>query len=128
MSFGIVPGDGAEWITRPHQPGEPARRVKELSDLAGTGVTRANVWSYEPGARGKRHVHAVQSETFFVHRGTLTIYLGEPPERHDVPEGGVVHVEAGTPLQSVNHGADELVVYVHGTPPDGGADVLPSAL
>jgi hypothetical protein len=29
-----------------------------------------------------------------------------------------VHVEPGTPLQSVNHGDAELLVYAYGTPPE----------
>jgi hypothetical protein len=45
-----------------------------------------------------------------------------------VPAGGVVRVEAGTPLQSANHGDEELVVYAYGAPPDWGAEVLESAV
>jgi hypothetical protein len=61
--------------------------------------------------------------------GTLSIYLGEPPQRHDVPSGSLAHVEAGTALQSVNHAEQDLVVYVHGWPPeDHHADLLPSAV
>ena len=61
--------------------------------------------------------------------GTLSIYLGEPPERHDVPSGSLVHVAAQTPLQSVNHGDADLVVYAHGWPPeDEHAELLPSAV
>jgi hypothetical protein len=56
------------------------------------------------------------------------MYLGEPPERIDVPAGGVVHVAAGTPLQTANHGAENLVVYASGYPPDDGAAVLDSAI
>jgi mannose-6-phosphate isomerase-like protein (cupin superfamily) len=57
------------------------------------------------------------------------MYLGEPPERHDVPAGGLIHVDAGTPLQTVNHGAEELLVYVHGWPPeDEHAELLDSAV
>jgi hypothetical protein len=34
-----------------------------------------------------------------------------------------------TPLQSVNHGDEELVVYVHGTPPeDATAELLEPAV
>jgi mannose-6-phosphate isomerase-like protein (cupin superfamily) len=46
------------------------------------------------------------------------MYLGDPPERRDVPAGGLIHVEPGTPLQTVNHGGDDLVVYAYGTPPE----------
>jgi hypothetical protein len=56
------------------------------------------------------------------------MYVGDPPERVDVPTGGVIHVEGGTPLQSANHGDRELLVYAYGAPPDEGADVLDSAV
>jgi quercetin dioxygenase-like cupin family protein len=116
MAFRIVLPEQFEWITRPHEPGEPARHVAELSEPAGLGLTRGNVWRYEPGAAGRRHVEPTQEETFVVLAGTLSIYLGEPPVRHDVPAGGVVHVEPGTPLQSANHGDVDLVTWVCGAP------------
>jgi hypothetical protein len=39
-----------------------------------------------------------------------------------------VHVTAGTPLQTANHGADDLVVFASGYPPDHGAELLDSAI
>jgi len=128
MDFAIVSPGELEWVARPHAPGEPARYVAELQDAVGFERTRANVWRYEPGARGRRHVHAEQEETFVVLAGQLTMYLGEPPERHVVPVGGVIHVRPGTPLQTVNEGDEDLVVYAYGSPPDEGAEVLPSAV
>ncbi len=117
------------WIARPHDPGEPARHVAELSEPLGAGELRANVWRYEPGAAGLRHRHAHQEESYFVIEGTLTVYLGEPPERIDVPPHGIVHVPAGTPVQSANHGETDLLVLATGTPPeDERAELLPSAL
>jgi len=113
----IVP-DELEWITRPREPGEPARHVAELSDLAGFAHTRANLWRYEAGATGRRHRHPHQEETFVVLGGTLTMYLGEPPERRDVPVGGLVHVPPGTPLQTANHADVDLLVYAYGYPPE----------
>ena len=129
MAFRAVrPGD-LEWITRPHEPGEPARHVAELSELAGFAHTRANIWRYEPGAKGRRHRHPFQEETFVVLTGTLTMYLGDPPERVDVPPGGLVHVEPGTALQTVNHSTGDLVVYAYGTPPESEhAEILDPAL
>jgi quercetin dioxygenase-like cupin family protein len=50
--------------------------------------------------------------------GTLSLYLGDEPERREMQPGGIVHVEAGTALQAANHGADELLVYVYGAPPE----------
>jgi quercetin dioxygenase-like cupin family protein len=129
VAFDVVLPDGLEWITRPHEPGEPARHVAELSETAGLVHERANIWRYEPGAVGRRHRHVTQEETFVVLRGTLSIYLDEPPERRDVPAGGVVHVEPGTALQSANHGEDDLLVYVHGYPPESeSAELLDSAV
>lgn len=126
--FRVVQPESLVWETRPHGSEEPARHVAELSELAQFAHTRGNVWRYEPGAVGKRHVHAEQEETFVVLAGALTMYLGEPPERHDVSVGGVVHIGAGTPLQSANHGSIDLVVYAYGAPPDEGADLLTPAV
>ena len=129
MAFRVVRPDELEWLTRPHEPEEPARHVAELSERAGFAHTRANVWRYESGARGSRHRHPFQEETFVVLAGTLTMYLGEPPERHDVPRGGRIHVDPRTPLQTVNHGDEDLVVYAYGTPPESEhAEILDSAL
>ena len=121
MAFRVVRPDELEWITRPHEPDEAARHVAELSERAGFAHTRANVWRYEPGAKGRRHRHPLQEETFVVLAGTLTMYLGDPPERQDVPTGGLIHVEPGTPLQTANHGDEDLVVYAYGTPARGRA-------
>ena len=127
MSFRVIRLDELVWITRPHEPGEPARHVAELSDLAGFAHTRANTWRYEPGAKGRRHRHKTQEETFVVLSGTLSMYVGDPPERQDVPVGGLIHVDAGTPLQTVNHGDEDLVVYAYGTPPESErAEILDS--
>src|SRR5438105_11319527 len=114
MAFRAIDHDQLSWETRPHEQGEPARHVAELSELAGFAHTRGNIWRYEPGAKGRRHRHPLQEETFVVLAGTLTMYLGDPPEREDVPAGGLVHVEPGTPLQTVNHGDEDLLVYAHG--------------
>jgi mannose-6-phosphate isomerase-like protein (cupin superfamily) len=125
----MIRPDELEWITRPHEPGEPPRHVAELSNLAGFAHTRANIWRYEPGAKGRRHRHKTQEETFVVLSGTLSMYVGDPPERVDVPAGGLIHVEPGTALQSVNQGGEELVVYAYGTPPESErAEILDSAV
>jgi quercetin dioxygenase-like cupin family protein len=125
----VIRPEDFEWQTRPHEPAEPPRHVAELSDAAGFAHTRANVWRYEPGAKGRRHRHPYQEETFVVLAGTLSMYLGEPPERVDVPAGGLIHVEPGTVLQTMNHGTDDLLVYAYGMPPESEhAELLESAL
>jgi quercetin dioxygenase-like cupin family protein len=128
MGFRAIQPHDFGWTTRPHEPGEPARHVAELSELADFTHTRANIWRYEPGARGRRHRHELQEETFVVLSGTLSLYVGEPPERHDVVEGGLIHVAPGTALQTANHTDQDLVVYAYGAPPDHGAELLDSAL
>lgn len=129
MAFNIVRPDELTWKTRPHEPDEAPRHVAELSDRAGFAHTRANLWRYEPDSKGRRHRHPIQEETFVVLRGTLTMYIGDPPERVDVPEGGLIHVEPGTVLQNANHGEGDLLVYAYGTPPeDEHAEILDSAV
>jgi hypothetical protein len=50
-------------------------------------------------------------------------------ERRDVPAGSLIHVSAGTVLQVANHGEDELVLYIYGSPPeDKHAEILDSVL
>jgi quercetin dioxygenase-like cupin family protein len=128
MTHAIRPDD-LEWTTRPHDPGKPARHVAELSERLGMEHVRANVWRYEPGAAGRRHRHPAQAETFVCLAGTLTMYLGDPPVREDVPAGGAIHVPPGTPLQTVNHGDVDLLVYAHGWPPESEhAELLDSAV
>ena len=129
MAYGVTRPDQLEWITRPHEPGEPARHVAELSDRLDSGEVRANLWRYEPGATGRRHRHPTQAETFVVIAGTLSMYVGEPPERVDVPVGGAIRVEAQTPLQSANHRDVDLLVYAYGTPPESEhAEILDPAV
>jgi quercetin dioxygenase-like cupin family protein len=129
MAFRVIRPDELEWTTRPHEPDEAPRHVAELSELAGFAHTRANLWRYEPGAKGRRHKHPLQEETFVVLAGTLSMYLGDPPERQDVPTGGLIHVEPGTPLQTANHGDEDLLVYAYGTPAESkNAEILDSAV
>jgi hypothetical protein len=42
MSFRAISPETLQWITRPHDEGEPARHVAELSDVAKFAHTRAN--------------------------------------------------------------------------------------
>ena len=129
MAYRIARPDELAWLTREHAPGEAARHTAELSERLGLASGRANLWRYEPGAAGRRHRHLLQEETFVVLSGTLTMYLGDPPERRDVPTGGLIHVEPGTELQTANHGDDELLLYVYGTPPESEhAEILDSTV
>jgi quercetin dioxygenase-like cupin family protein len=129
VGFRAVRPDELDWIEREPDRGATARYVARLSDVLGFAHTRGNMWRFPPGSKGRRHRDLIQEETFVVLDGTLTMYLGDPPERVDVPKGGVVHVESGTVLQSVNHGEEEVLLYAYGAPPEaGGAEFLDSAV
>jgi mannose-6-phosphate isomerase-like protein (cupin superfamily) len=101
-----------EWIPRGD---DDPRTIAGLSDAL--TQSRANIWRYPPGARGKRHKDNAQEEVFVVLDGTLTVDLGEPPERHALERGSVLVVGVGTILQLRNSGAEELVLFIYGAPP-----------
>ena len=122
MGYTIFRQDEVEWTPRDDGSG---RTIASLSD--GLSKSRANIWRYPSGAVGRRHADHVQEEVFVVLDGTLTVDLGEPPERHEVPRGGVVVVETGTPLQIRNAGDEEVVLFIYGAPPEtGGAEFFDS--
>ena len=118
MGFTIFHASELDWEPRGDGSG---KAVSRLSDSM--TQSRANVWRYPPGARGKRHAEKAQEEIFVVLDGTLTVDLGEPPVRHALERGSVVVVQPGTILQLRNAGDEELVLFIHGAPPvSEGAD------
>ena len=111
-----------EWVPRGD---DDSRTVARLSDSM--TQSRANLWRYPPGASGKRHADKAQEEVFVVLDGTLTVDLGEPPERHELERGSVLVVQPGTILQLRNAGEEELVLLIYGAPPEqAGADFFDS--
>ena len=122
MGFTIFRPDQLEFVPRAD---DDPRSIAGLSDALTR--SRANIWRYPPGAKGRRHADPVQEEVFVVLDGTLTIDLGEPPERHVIPSGGLVVVQSGTPLQLRNTGDEELRLFIYGAPPErSSAEYLPS--
>ena len=115
MAFSIFRAGELVWEPRGDGSG---RSVARLSDSMTR--SRANIWRYPPGARGKRHADKVQEEVFVVLDGTLTVDLGEPPERHELEPGSVLVVQPGTILQLRNAGDGELVLFIYGAPPVSG--------
>jgi mannose-6-phosphate isomerase-like protein (cupin superfamily) len=106
------------WEDRPSQhDGEPPRRASDLTTQAQLQQSRARIFRYPPGSRGRRHKNFEQEEVFVVLEGTLTMLLGEPPERVAVGPGGVVNVKTDTPLQLFNAGSEEVAVFIYGAPP-----------
>ena len=99
------------------------RLVADLTTKLELKQSRARLWRYPARTTGRRHADKAQEEIFVVISGTLTMLLGDPAERVDIGEGGVVAVEPGTPLQVRNETDDELVLYIYGAPPEqAGAD------
>jgi quercetin dioxygenase-like cupin family protein len=124
MGFTIFRQDDGEWIPRDDGSG---RTVARLSDSMTS--SRANIWRYPSGARGRRHADKAQEEVFVVLEGTLTVDLGEPPERHELERGSVLVVQPGTILQLRNAADDELVLFIYGAPPvSEGADFFDDVL
>jgi mannose-6-phosphate isomerase-like protein (cupin superfamily) len=121
MGFTIFQASELEWA--PRGEADP-RTIAALSE--GLTQSRANIWRYPPGARGKRHADNVQEEVFVVMEGRLTVDLGEPPERHELERGSVLAVRPGTILQLRNAGSEELVLFSYGAPPErAGAEFFP---
>jgi mannose-6-phosphate isomerase-like protein (cupin superfamily) len=118
MAYTVFRQSELEWVPR----GEgDSRTIARLSDSM--THSRANIWRYPPGARGKRHADHAQEEVFVVLEGALTVDLGEPPERHELERGSVLVVQPGTILQLRNAAEDELVLFIYGAPPEqGGAE------
>jgi mannose-6-phosphate isomerase-like protein (cupin superfamily) len=126
MSFGVARPDDLAWEERPASAeGLPARQAADLTSAIGLTESRARLWRYPPGARGRRHREMGQEEVFVVQSGTLTMLLGDPADRVEVPAGGVVAVQMGTPLQVRNEGSEELTLLIYGAPPvTGQAEIL----
>jgi mannose-6-phosphate isomerase-like protein (cupin superfamily) len=121
MAYTVFHASELEWTPRGDDSG---RAVARLSDSM--MQSRANVWRYPPGALGKRHADRAQEEVFVVMDGTLTVDLGEPPERHVLERGSVLVVQPRTILQLRNAGRDELALFIYGAPPvSEGADFYP---
>jgi mannose-6-phosphate isomerase-like protein (cupin superfamily) len=121
MGFRPVRPEEHAWEERPYAEGQPPRLSADVTATAGLTASRARLWRYPPHTRGRRHADNGQEEVFVVLEGTLTMLLGDPPERVDVGPRGVVAVEAGTPLQVRNEAEEELVLFIYGAPPVTGA-------
>jgi len=125
VAYHVVRADELSYEERPNVEGEAPRLAADITTSAHLQSSRARVWRYPPRTRGRRHQDHAQEEVFVVVSGTLTMLLGEPPERVDLPQMSVVAVEPMTPLQVRNEGDEELVLFIYGAPPEqAGADFL----
>lgn len=85
------------------------RKVRTPLGVTAFGV---NGLVFPPRYEGPNHYHDVQDELYFVHRGTATFTFDG--DEHEVPEGGLVHVESTTHRQISNRTDDPLVLLIVG--------------
>src|SRR5215475_7807588 len=117
MPFSVLlPGDQS-WEERPPIGEGAVRHSLDVTTATGITESRARMWRLPPGSRGRRHAEQAQEEVFYVVSGTLTMLLGDPPERVEVEAGEIVAVKPGTGIQMQNTGDADAVVFAYGAPP-----------
>jgi mannose-6-phosphate isomerase-like protein (cupin superfamily) len=125
VGYHWISADDLEYDERPAKDGEEPRRAADVTTAVDLKQSRARLWRYPAHSTGRRHQDHVQEEVFVVIEGTLTMLLGDQPERVDVGPGSVIAVEPMTPLQMRNETDAEVVVFVYGAPPrTEGGDML----
>lgn len=125
MAYHSIAFESVQFDERPPRGDEQPRRAADLTTALELTQSRARLWRYPPHSTGRRHADHVQEEVFVVISGTLTMLIGDTPERVDVGPGGVVAVEPMTALQVRNEADDELVLFIYGAPAEqAGADML----
>jgi mannose-6-phosphate isomerase-like protein (cupin superfamily) len=120
MAYDVIHESELDWLERETTDGSPPRRHAIVTDGANLSKSRARMWRYPAHVRGRRHLDRQQEEVFVPVKGTLTILLGEPPERVDVEPGEVVVVHIGTPMQARNETGEEIQFFAYGAPPEHG--------
>jgi mannose-6-phosphate isomerase-like protein (cupin superfamily) len=120
MSYDVVRAADLDWEERPGHEGQAPRHAAVITEAAKMRESRARMWRYPAHTRGRRHLDAGQEEVFVPLQGTLTMLLGEPPERVDVDPGGLVVVHVGTAMQARNETDEEIVFFAYGAPPVSG--------
>jgi mannose-6-phosphate isomerase-like protein (cupin superfamily) len=120
VSYSILKASEHSWAERPSIGGGEPRWSAEITTPAALTESRARLWRLPPHSRGRRHAEGTQEEVFVVLSGTLTMLLGDPPERVELEPLSVVAVRPGTALQLRNQGEEEAVVFAYGAPPVAG--------
>ena len=125
VDYGVLRPDDLEFEQRPYRPQDPVRSAAGLSDALGLTESRASVWRYPAGSRGRRHRELAQEEVFVILDGSVTMMLGDPPQREQLPARSIVRVAPGTPLQIQNESDGEATLLIWGAPPERGkAEIL----
>ena len=108
--------------TRPGRSGPPigdgaVRHTLDVTTATGITESRARMWRLLPGAPRAPPRGARPGGGLLVVSGTLTMLLGDPPERVEVAAGEIVAVQPGTGIQMHNTGDADAVVFAYGAPP-----------
>jgi len=85
------------------------RKIRGPLGVTAFGV---NALVFPPHYEGPNHYHDTQDELYFVHRGKALFDIAG--EKHEVGEGGLVHVESTTHRAITNIGDEDLVLFVVG--------------
>ena len=125
MAYSVIGAGDHEWVERPATGGAAPRLVSDLTKAAGLVESRARLWRLPAHSRGRRHIEGAQEEVFVVLEGTLTLLLGEPPERFDLGPKGVASVSPGSAIQVRNESDAEVTFLAYGAPPvEGQAEII----
>jgi mannose-6-phosphate isomerase-like protein (cupin superfamily) len=125
VSYRVVHAREHLWEERPAVGSDAVRLAADVTTSTALTQSRARLWKIPPRARGRRHVEGAQEEVFVVLDGTLTVLLGEPPERFDLAPHSVAAVQPGTPLQLRNESDEPVTLFAYGVPPvTGGGEFL----
>jgi quercetin dioxygenase-like cupin family protein len=126
MSYQAITPNDLPWEERDRAPDEAPRWHAPVTGPLELAQSRARMWRYAAGARGRRHKDPVQEEVFVILEGTMTAYLGDPPARVELPTGSVLAVQPGTALQLRNESDADVRFFAYGAPPEhGAAEFLP---
>jgi mannose-6-phosphate isomerase-like protein (cupin superfamily) len=86
------------------------RKVRRSLGVTAFGV---NAIVIPPGGATGVHWHDEQEETYFVHRGRADFEFGDGSSIRLGP-GGVARVDPATPRKILNHGDEDLVLFIVG--------------
>jgi uncharacterized cupin superfamily protein len=125
MAHTAVSLDALPFRERPYREQDAPRLAASLTDALGLESSRATVWRYPPGARGRRHREGAQEEVFVVLEGTITLALSDPAELVAVDAVGFARVAVGTEIQVRNESDADALVLIWGAPAiTGQAEIL----
>ncbi len=110
-SSGVTTGDGyAVGNIDDMADGPGFRKIRRELGVTAFGI---NAIAIPAGYAAGRHYHEEQEETYFVHRGRITMEFGDGAS-HELGPGGVARVDATTVRQVRNVGDEEAVYLVAG--------------